>query len=51
MGKSSVQGRHAMYRLAVHQHADAVVGQQLEQHRVRSFAVHDDRALEAGGQP
>ncbi len=31
----------------MHQRADAVVGHQLEQHRVRHLAVHDDDALDA----
>ena len=35
----------------MHQRAEAVVGEEFEQHGMRGLAVNDDHALEAGGQP
>ena len=46
-----IRGVHAGNRRigdsAVHQRAGAVVGEQLEQHRVRHLAVEDDDAFDA----
>ena len=43
----SVCGNERDKSSAMHQRADAMVGQQLKQHRVRNLAVHDDDAFHA----